>query len=126
MSIGSIASIVDSVKKKRKLDDVVDLQNRIMTTKSKTECLVTLPLKQSSYSYWNISNAILLFNPIAGESVTNYLVRRELLLRGGTYDDDILLTLVSNINYIKEVSMKQKQNTRNQYLHLQKSYELAI
>ena len=84
-----------------------------MTTKSKTECLVTLPLKQSSYSYWNSSNAILLFNPIAGESVINCFIRREELLRGGTFDDDIVLSLVSEIKDINELSSKQKENIRN-------------
>ena len=68
-----------------------------MTTKSKTQCLDTLPLKHNSYSYWNIYNAILLFNPIAGESVINFVIRREELLRRGTFDDDILLSLVSDI-----------------------------
>ena len=113
-------------EKKRKLDDVVDLQNRIMTTKSKTECLVTPPLKKSSYSYWNSSNAILLFNPIAGESVVSCLIRREELLRGATFDDDILLSLVSDIKDINELTSKQKENIRNQCLYLRKSYELAI
>ena len=62
-----------------------------MTTKSKTKCLDTLPLKQNSYSYWNSFNAILLFNPIAGDYVINCIIRREELLRRGKFDDDLLL-----------------------------------
>ena len=54
------------------------------------------------------------------------LVRREELLRGGTFDDDILLTLVSDVKDIKDLSSKQKENVRNQCLYLRNSYELAI
>ena len=83
-------------------------------------------LKKSSYSYWNSSNAILLFNPIAGESVISCLIRREELLRGATFDDDILLSLLSDIKDTNELTSKQKENIRNQCLYLRKSYELAI
>ena len=52
--------------KKRKLDDVVDMENRIMANQSKTEGFGTLPLTQYCYSYWSSSNVILLFNTIVG------------------------------------------------------------
>ena len=112
--------------KKRKLDDVVDIKNRIIMTKPKTEGFGSSPLYQSCYSYWNMFNVILLFNPIAGESMIDCLVRREESMRGGTFDDNILLTLVSDVEDINELSSKQKKNIRNQYLYLRKSYELVI
>ena len=49
--------------KKRKLDDIVDMENRMMNTKSKTEGFSTVTLYKSSYSHWNSSNALPLFNP---------------------------------------------------------------
>ena len=49
-------------------------------------------IKKDSYPYWNSSNTILLFNHITGQSVVNILIRREVLLRRGTFDDDILST----------------------------------
>ena len=107
------------------MDDVVDLQNKIITTKSKTECFDTLQLKQNSYSYWNSSNATLLLNHNAGGCVIHCLIRREELLRRCTCDNDILLSLVSDITDISEISSKQKKNIRQKCLHLRKSYELA-
>ena len=52
--------------KKLKLDDVVDMENRIMGNQSKTEGFGTLPLIQYFYSYWSSSKVILLFNTIVG------------------------------------------------------------
>ena len=55
----------------------MDTENRIMANQSKTEGFGTLPLTQYCYSYWSSSNAIMLFNLIAGESMIDCLVRRE-------------------------------------------------
>ena len=63
--------------------------------------MLSLPLTQYCDSSWSSSNAILLFIPIAGESVIYCLVRREELLCGGTFDDDILLILVSDLKILR-------------------------
>lgn len=40
------------------------------------------------------------------------LVIEETILRGGTSGDDILLNLVSDVNDIKDLNSKQKENIR--------------
>lgn len=90
--------------KKRRLDDAVDMGNRLMTTKSKTIGFSSSSLYLSSYLQWNSSNALQLFNPTALRICDRLLGTEGGIIARGYIWWWYFLTFVININYIKELS----------------------
>ena len=70
-----------------------------------------------SWSYWTSPEVISLFQPMAGETVEKCLVRRESLLYEATVNDDVLLSIVANVNDISMLTSKQKENLCKQCLY---------
>ena len=61
-----------------------------------------------------------------GESVTDCLIMRENVLCSGMLGDDVLCTLVSDVESINDFNSKQKESIRKKCLYLRKSYEIAL
>jgi len=80
----------------------------------------------SKFGYWTSEEARLLFNPMPGESVIDCLHRRMQLLLDATTNDVVLLSIISGIDNLNELTTKQKENIRMQSLYLRNSYDNAL
>ena len=61
-----------------------------------------------------------------GETVLECLARRSELLTNATLDDNYLEDMVAGLDVLSNLSTKQKEKLRIQYLHLKQAYVLAI
>ena len=75
--------------------------------------------------YWTSPEAKLFFNPLQGESVTECLLHRIEVLNCASTSDDILISLIDDVDTIDE-SSKQRENLRMQCLCLKNAYLNAI
>ena len=117
--------------KKRKINDIdeVDVYLDSLAYKANTVALSknrVMKDDDSKFGYWTSVEARLLFNPMSGESVINCLHRRMQLLLDATTNDVVLLSIISGIDNLNELTTKQKENIRMQSLYLRNSYDNAL
>ena len=119
----------DRIIKKRRLDDVDIIDNQTIT-KIETDRIICKNREESRYvitsTYWDSTEAKILFRPKENETVLNCLRRREEILLQACLSDEIMLELTSGSSPIDELSSKQKEHLRYQCLYLRKAYEIAI
>ena len=90
--------------------------------KQKVETVVA----PSRVSYFDSTDACLLFNPMPGESVLQCLSRRVEMLKAASFDDSLLEEMVEGIDSLSELTAKQKERLRMQCLCLKQAHESAV
>ena len=115
--------------KRKRLDDV-DIIDKNVDTKSITDTIAEKHAKAimsaKAFSYWDSPEAYLLFVPLKGESVHGCLRRRNRILVEASRNDNALHQLLSDVEDIEVLSVKQKEQLRLRCIYLNKAYEVAI
>ena len=115
--------------KKRKLDEI-DMMDNYHQLKESTIEIAKLhssrKVEDQYCSYWSSPEAMALFRPKNGESVTRCLVRRHDLLLRAMINDEVLSSICDMPDQSYNLSSKQREYIRIQAIYLAKSYELAL
>ena len=77
-------------------------------------------------SYWDNYLTRQLFMPSKNKSVTNCLVRRENIFGKTAYYDNVMISLVQDIDNVADLTNSQCQTIHTQCLYLGKKHELAL
>ena len=77
-------------------------------------------------SYWDSSEAKVLFQPSVVETIQASLCKRIDMLSKAIYSDDRVLCLLDDIKIINDITSKQRQSIRMYCMYLKKAYELAL
>ena len=113
--------------KRSKSDDLdIRIKNDLLEYKSAETALSREFKNDSMFSYWKSPEALKLFNPNNGENVMECLAWRDTLLWRASVDDDVLCTLIDDIDNIDELTVKQASDIRKKCMYLRKAYEYAI
>ena len=113
--------------KRSKSDDLdIRIKNDLLEYKSVETALSREFKNDSMFSYWKSPEALKLFNPNNGENVMECLARRDTLLWRASVDDDVLCTLIDEIDSIDELTVRQASDIRKKCMYLRKAYEYAI
>ena len=75
---------------------------------------------------WTSLDAILLFNQMPDENVTNWLMRRGEFLLRASLKNDVISSLIHDVKGVKEVTYSQRDNGRKKYIYLNKVYEIVL
>ena len=78
------------------------------------------------YTYWDRPEAIALFSPLAGEFVSQCVIRREEILFQASCDDDALAHSTDGIDKIDELCNHQRHTLRVKCIFVRKAYEVAL
>ena len=116
--------------KRKERVDPVDVSIKLARAGNKTEKFkrqkVTNIVAPQRANYFESPEAILLFNPMPGETVLECLSRRIELLKTASFDDSCLEQIVASINSLSDLTIKQREILRMQCLCLKQAYESAI
>ena len=115
--------------KRPRLDDV-DIFDNIARSEECINSSVTKSVykmtKTQVVSYWTSPEAYILFGVSKSECVIKTLIIRDKMLAKAAYDDDTLVSLLTDVDSVDKLSSYQKQHLRFDCIYLKKLYEVAI
>ena len=111
---------MDEVDRHIRLDEIKKL------TESRSNKKARITLEIPTNSYFSSPEAVRLFKPKDDEITSDCLERRINLLRQASTDDDTLLSIISDVDDINELTNTQRKILRFQNIYLSKAYELAL
>ena len=116
--------------KRKERVDPVDVSIKLARAANKTEKFkrqkVTNIVAPQRANYFESPEAILLFNPMPGETVLGCLARRSELLTSASVDNNCLIDLVNDVTSISDLTSKQKESLRLQCIVLRQAYAVAV